>query len=254
MRSSPLRSQTRPSNTGHTGPQSPRLGTPARLSGEQCSVLREYQLLWDRLALRLLRSQEPSRPLTVGLTSAIPGEGKTTASIGLAIALAQEGPGNVALVEADFRNPTLARDFGAPGGLGLMDHLLGRCPLLELSRATHTDRLRLFPAGEWPHLFGRPTSGRLNGQLRHRFQGVVEQLGKEFSCVVLDLPPILGNIDTEEILTFISGVILVARNGVTPLEKFRQATQRLESGKLLGVVHLGGQGYIPRWLARLISE
>lgn len=243
----------RPSQRQAPGVQT-RIQEFARLSGEQYGALREYQLLWDRMALRLLASPELAYPLIVGITSSIPGEGKSTASIALAAALARECTTPVALVEANFHNPTLAWDFRVPAKPGMADYLLSRCHLMDLARSTSVEQLRLFPSGEPPRASRGLTSGMLIRRFRHRLQEILEQLSQDFSCVVLDMPPVLGNVDTQEMLRYIHGAILVVRNGVTPLEQLRQATQQLSHGNLLGVVHLGQQRRIPRWLSLLTSE
>lgn len=231
-----------------------RIQESARLSGEHYGGLGEYQLLWDRLALRLLASPDLAYPLMVGVTSSIPGEGKTAASIALAAALARECTTPVALVEANFHNPTLAWDFRVPDKPGLVDYLLGRCHLMDLARATSIEQLRLFPAGEPPRSSRGLTSGMLNRRFRQRLQEILEQLSRDFSCVVLDMPPVLGNVDTQEMMRYIHGAILVVRSGVTPLEQLRQAGQQMSHGNLLGVVHLGRHRHIPRWLSLLTSE
>lgn len=235
-------------NRSHVAP------TSARLSWEQYSLVVEYREVWDRLALQLLRSESMTTPFTIGVTSSIRGEGKSTASIGLAVALAQESAGNVALIEANFRSRTLARDFGVENEPGLIDYLTGRLPLLEVSKATRLDQLTLFTAGKLHPAATGVRSGNLSGHLRQQFQEIMRQLGQEFSYVVLDLPPILGNVDAEEMLRFAQGTIVVVRSGATPLEKFRQATQRLNNRQLLGVLHLEDRSHIPRWLSRLMAE
>jgi Mrp family chromosome partitioning ATPase len=243
----------RPAHQQSSGRHS-RVQESVRLSGDQYGGLREYQLMWDRLALRLLGAQELSYPMIVGVTSSIPGEGKTAGSIALAVALARECSAPVALVEANFLNPTLAGDFGVPDKPGLADYLLGRCHLLDLARATSIEQLRLFPAGEPPRTHQGLTPATLNRRFRQRLHDMLDQMSRDFSCVVLDMPPVLGNVDTQEMIRYIHGAILVVRSGVTPLEQLRQATQQLAHNKLLGVVHLGQQRHIPRWLSLLTSE
>lgn len=194
-------------------------------------------------------------PWVVGVTSCFHGEGKTTVSIGLAVALAEETGERVALIEANFQNPTLAADFGVVREPGLSDYLMDTCPLWKVGKATGVDQLTLFPAGNPSGAFLALTTEMVQGWFRRRLPEIVRHLGEEFPYVVLDLPPILGGIDAEEMLHSVNGeILLVARTGVTPLEQFRQAAQHLENQRLLGVVHLGDQTSIPRWLSQLISE
>lgn len=251
MRTPPARPQP---NAGHAPGRNPEIGRQEGLSSEQFALVLEYQQMWRCLALRLLNSNTIPPPFTVGVTSAIPGEGKTAASIGLAVALAQEGTQQVGLIDANFHSPALARDFNVRNEPGLIDYLHGRASLWDAARATGIEQLTLFVAGSPARPPTRPAPGGLNGRTRPQFREVLCQLEQQFPWMVLDLPPILGNVDTEEILRSGPGVILIARSGVTPLDKLRQAAQRLEKGKLLGVVHLARRQGLPRWAARLISE
>src|SRR5664280_2797729 len=68
------------------------------------------------------------RPKTIAVTSALPGEGKTTTAINLAITLADAGS-QVALIDADLRRPSVAEYMGLEGEAGLTTVLIGRAVL-----------------------------------------------------------------------------------------------------------------------------
>lgn len=114
-------------------------------------------------ALRATLELDPGGPLTgtVLVTSALTGEGRSTTAANLAIALAQTGH-RVAVVDLDFRRPSLARLFGVPPTPGIQDVLRRTATLDDALRTvaldrSHTERgpgttpslsLRLAPAGD----------------------------------------------------------------------------------------------------------
>jgi Mrp family chromosome partitioning ATPase len=67
---------------------------------------------------------------SVLVTSAHPGEGKSSVAANLAIALSRAGR-RVTLVDLDLRRPSLARQFRLSGGAGLTDVAVGSSTLEE---------------------------------------------------------------------------------------------------------------------------
>ena len=67
-------------------------------------------------------------PRIIAVTSAIPGEGKTTTAINLAAALAEAGA-RVCLVEADLRRPSIAKALGLVGDVGFTTVVIGKAPV-----------------------------------------------------------------------------------------------------------------------------
>ena len=67
-------------------------------------------------------------PRIIAVTSAVPGEGKTTTAINLAAALAEAGA-RVCLVEADLRRPSIAKALGLVGDVGFTTVVIGKAPV-----------------------------------------------------------------------------------------------------------------------------
>src|SRR5205823_4588589 len=80
----------------------------------------------------LYSGENGDRPRIIVITSANPGEGKTTVASNLALALAEIGPSvlmqSVLLIDGDLRRPRLHEIFGVPNRWGLTDLLEGKTP------------------------------------------------------------------------------------------------------------------------------
>nr|BFF16221.1 hypothetical protein GCM10025699_75240 [Microbacterium flavescens] len=83
------------------------------------------------------------------MTSSLPGEGKTTTTSNLAIALAETGA-TVAVIDGDLRLPRLANTMGLEGAVGLTDVLIGRADLQDVLQPWGRGTLYVLPAGRIP--------------------------------------------------------------------------------------------------------
>jgi capsular exopolysaccharide synthesis family protein len=171
-------------------------------------------------------------PRTILVTSAVPGEGKTTMVEYLGKAFAESGAKTV-LVELDMRKPQLAdrlhleqMDGTQGASLFLAGHSSkGSAPIV----ATATANLFLLPAGPRPpNPIALLSSDRLTDLLAH--------LKSEFRFVLIDSPPILTVADARVIGPKVDGVVLVAKAKQTPRELIDRArTQIMNAGaRMLG--------------------
>lgn len=172
------------------------------------------------------------RPLrTVVVTSAVPGEGKTTTASNLAIVMAQAGF-TVALVDADLRKPSLHQVFGISMSPGLVDNLLTDDKEgIRFSPERKAPRLQLMPAGR-----RAPNPSELLGS--QRMKRLLEQLREAVDIVILDTPPVLAVADAQVLAGQADGVILVASFGTTRAAVFQayEALMQVDA-PLLGVVY-----------------
>ena len=157
----------------------------------------------------LLLSSIDRPPRVIVVTSAFPGEGKTTTAVNLAIVLAQRGE-RVLLVDADLRRGSLDRVFKLEEkNFGLSTVLTQpavyrelACPLPELPM------LRVLPTGPRP-----PNPAEMLSS--NRMEEQLHQWTQEFDRVVLDTAPVLAVSDTQAMAALADTVILVARAGMT---------------------------------------
>jgi len=164
---------------------------------------------YRNLRSALLLSSIDNPPRTIVVTSAFPGEGKTTTAINVAIVLAQRGE-RVLLVDADLRLGRLARVFGLSGldtGLSTVlaqpgIHREIPVPLPELPT------LHVLPTGPRPPNPAEMLSSvRMGEQLRH--------WSHEYDRIVLDTSPLLAVSDTQSMAVFADAVVLVTRARMT---------------------------------------
>lgn len=200
-------------------------------------VLEAYRSL--RTSLLLSHSGTP--PQTLLVTSALPGEGKTTTAVNIAMAFAQTGARTL-LVDLDLRKPSLGRIFGIQSEQGMTTYLSGNSDLASQIRPTAHANLFVVPAG-----LVAPNPAELIGS--ERMAAGLQLVSESFTYVVFDTPPALAISDALILSPRVDGVILVARGGQTPRKALQRAGAQVLAvgGKLLGVlindVDLEGTAY-----------
>lgn len=196
-------------------------------TGPQFSVLREA---FRSLRTSVLISTADRAPRSILITSAQPGEGKTTVSTNLAISLAQLGQ-TVLLIDGDMRRPTIHKAFQVKTESGLVSYLTGHQDWPAVVVPTNIPGLDIIPCGPVP-----PNPAELLSSERTRTL-VVEALEK-YTTVVLDSPPILNVADSRILSVLVDGVLLVARGNSTPRElvKRAQAHARNAGANIIGIV------------------
>ncbi len=180
-----------------------------------------------RTNLVFMATDRPLRRLL--LTSARPGEGKTTTITALGIAMAQAG-NRVIIVDTDLRKPRLHRAFGVSGEKGLTSVLVGE-PLDACVKSTELMDLFLLPCGP---LAPNPA------ELLHseRFARLLDDLTERYDRVLLDSPPIGVVTDAAILSKLADGTVLVAQANSTPKEAIRRSARQLYDvgATVLGVI------------------
>ena len=189
----------------------------------------------------LLFSLPDNPPKLLLVTSAEPGDGKTSVSINLTIALSQLG-GDVLLIDADMRYPDCHRILEQDRVPGLSNFLVGDAELTAVIKTTAIPHLYLLPAGQSPL-----NPAELIGSERMRM--ALELLCRQFKHVIIDSPPVLGFTDSVLLSTCADGTLLVIRAGKTVRDAAMRAVRALNAvnARILGVVlnslELHGNGY-----------
>jgi len=174
---------------------------------------------------------------TLLVTSAVPGEGKSTASIDLAHAIALAGR-RVVLVELDLRQPSFSHHFALDPMRGITTALTGREELqdLLLQPFAQLPNFQLLPAGTLPpnpsELLGSPAVSTL-----------LADLASDDTMVVIDAPPLNPVADAQVLLNnpAIHAALLVARLGYTTRDQVQRARSILDRHMLqpVGLVVTG---------------
>ena len=170
-----------------------------------------------------------NRPQSILVTSSMPGEGKSTTSINLAIALAQTGARTL-ILELDMRRPQLADRLNLAADRGMSRFLAGQSQFHTEIQQSAIPNLFVVPAGplppDPPELIGSPRMAKL-----------LDLLYRHFDYIIIDGPPVMPLTDALVISPQVNGVVLVV-DGDTAREKAQKARNLLRSvdAKVLGVV------------------
>jgi len=141
------------------------------------------------------------------ITSAAPGEGKTTAVIHLAIAHAEQGKRTL-IIDADLRRPTVHKKLNLSGALGLSNVLLGEMSWKDtVLKTEHWPDLDIVPAG----LASRRASDLVGSMM----VDILDEAVKEYDLIFVDAPPLLGFAEAMQVATAVDGVVVMARAGQT---------------------------------------
>jgi capsular exopolysaccharide synthesis family protein len=141
------------------------------------------------------------------VTSASPGEGKSTIAAHLAVAHAEQGHRTL-LIDGDLRRPSVHRRFDIPSSVGLSNVLVGDLPWQEVVlKLADVPGLEVMPAG--------PPSRRAADMIGRGLQQVLEEASQEYDLVILDAPPLLGFAEPLQMATVVDGVVVVTRAGET---------------------------------------
>jgi capsular exopolysaccharide synthesis family protein len=181
-----------------------------------------------RTNIRFAGLDRPCR--TILITSASPGEGKSTTVANFGIAAAQ-ADARVCIIDSDLRRPSLHRMFGVPNTRGLTTALLEGGTFGTVAQVTHIRNLSVVTSGPLP-----PNPAELVGS--RRMHECLESGMKEYDLLLFDSPPIISVSDALALSAQCEGVILVVRSGTMPQAVVRRTVDHIEAvkGRILGIV------------------
>ncbi len=155
----------------------------------------------------ILLSDFEGRLRSIVITSATPGEGKSTIACHLAIANADRGKKTL-LVDGDLRRPSLHTKFGLTPREGLSNVLTGELPWQDVVLPIEgRPNLSVLPAGLGSH--------RAADLIGPRLATLLDEFAKEYDLVFLDSPPLLGFAECLQMATAADGVLIISLAGET---------------------------------------
>ena len=187
------------------------------------AVVEAYKAIRTNLTF-LLSSSETK---VFGITSPEAGEGKSTTSVNMAIAFSQLGD-KVLLIDADMRKSSIHKKLKLENTAGLSNILAGFNRYTEVINHI-SDTLDVITAGQVP-----PNPSELLGSTR--FKELVETVGKEYSYVIIDTPPVDVVTDALVIAPHTAGLVLVVKDQITPTDSINRA---IEAAKFANINLLG---------------
>ncbi|HZJ76120.1 MAG TPA: CpsD/CapB family tyrosine-protein kinase [Oscillospiraceae bacterium] len=167
---------------------------------------------------------------TIVITSAGPGEGKTTSATNLAITMAYSGS-KVLLVDADLRKPVLHRIFGISNQFGLTSVLVSELNYKERILPTYIEGLEILPVGVIP-----PNPSELLAS--NKMKQLLSEAREDYDFILIDTPPAAVVTDASILAAIADGTILVCSSGQVPIEGAIRAKELLENvnANIIGVI------------------
>ncbi len=198
-------------------------------------VLREpispYAESLRKLYEKLHSERWSETPKVIAISSAVPGEGRSTLAASLGRLLASEG-GRVLLVDCDWRHPELHTLFRLNNDTGLTSLLVD--PHIAIDDVIHTDALSGLDI---------ITAGRRNRQAMHKLisepmKKVLATLGAGYDLVLLDMPPVLAADEALLLSGVVDKLIFAVRWRHTLRRKATEAMDKILAarGDVVGVV------------------
>jgi capsular exopolysaccharide synthesis family protein len=195
---------------------------PVTLVGEQ------FRLLRTKLAL--MQKQRGIRTLLV--TSAIPAEGKTFVSCGLAGVLAQQPGKRALLIDSDLRKPMAAQDLGMNDFRdlqGLSEVLAGKAQPMDVLLSSKESNMFFMHAGKNPDNPAELLSSPILAQ-------TLKTLADTFDWVVIDSPPAFALADSSILASLCDAIVLVVHSSRTSSTIIKESIERLGRDKICGII------------------
>jgi capsular exopolysaccharide synthesis family protein len=190
---------------------------------------REYQTpaaeAYRSLRTNLNYLTPPRAPHVIVITSALPGDGKTTTTVNLAVTLAHQGQ-RVILIDAETRRGTVHEVFGIPPAPGFFDLMYGQASPGECIRRVQMEgggTIDVLPLGS------APSVNPADLLVPARLQPLFERLRGQYDYVLLDTPPLNLFTDAALIGAQADALLLVARADKTDRDELRYSVQQLRN-------------------------
>ncbi|MCI5159805.1 MAG: polysaccharide biosynthesis tyrosine autokinase, partial [Candidatus Electrothrix sp. AUS1_2] len=140
---------------------------------------------------------------TLMITSALPGEGKTSTIAGIGITYARAGK-KILLVDADIFKPRLNKELNMPNEPGVFDYFHKNANPADLIMATPEENLFLLPSGLIP-----PNPAELISS--KKMEQLLRSLSGQFDLVLVDAPPVTASSGIPILASYVDGVALVVK-------------------------------------------
>lgn len=201
--------------------------TPALYFEEHTHSIFSEAIRTARTGILLSSIDEPHKSIVI--TSSVPGEGKTTTAVNLALSFAHTK--RVILVDADMRRPSVGKLFGKESTApGLSSFVSGTATAQESIFRVEKTELYVLPAGVIP-------PNPLELLLSKRFEDTLQKLMDMFDIVIIDAPPVMLVTDAMVIARRCTGLVYVVKADDVPYQVARNGIKRVrQSGvNIIGV-------------------
>lgn len=220
-------------------------GQKKKILTDNSSVPDIYTEAMEAMMIRVERAMKEKKMKTLLVTSALPGEGKTTTAVNLAFLLAQNGR-KVLLIDGDLRNPSVAEVLSMKNPIyGLKDVLSGEKEADEVISRYKKDSELYVLAG------GSPVQEIQKFYSDNRLKRIIDEYREQMDFIVIDTPPCAMMHDTALIAENVEAGVFVIRQDYAGKEKILTGVEVLaQSGLVMigSVINgitggIGGYGY-----------
>ncbi len=169
---------------------------------------------------------------SIGVTSALPNEGKTTVALSLAAVITQGG-GRAILVDCDLRNPALSSMLTPDAKRGLLEVITGKAELADVIWREPTTGLAFLPA-----VLTSPVAHSSDILASKETRALFETLRGLYDYVIVDLSPLAPVVDARVTTALVDSFLFVVEWGSTKIDvvQFALANARGICTNLLGIV------------------
>ena len=171
----------------------------------------------------------------IAVTSSVPGEGKTTTTINLAITFAKTGA-KVLIIDCDLRKSRVHRYMDLERDGGVSDVICGAKKLEEVIKKGRGENLDVITSGVIP-----PNPAELLGS--DGFTAILDELKSKYEYIFIDTPPITIVADANMIAERANGTIIITRRNVSTYNALDVTVENLRNTgtKLLGFILLDSE-------------
>lgn len=207
---------------------------PAILHANRCVALGGEAATVDSykvLRTQILQRMKQTGGNTLMVTSALPGEGKTTTAINLAFTMAREFQQTVLLVDCDLQQQDVHKHLGYGSERGLIDYLLDDCPVTELFTWPGIEKITLISGGrlvrDSSELLGSPRMKELVIDMKSRYPD---------RFVIFDMQSTFAGADSLVFAPLVDNILMVVQESASSAKEIGRAISLLPQEKLVGVM------------------
>lgn len=203
---------------------------PNSVSSTTLFAIKEaYKTVRTNLILNL--DDKPCHIIT--LTSSVSGEGKSTSSINLAIAIAQFDK-KVLMIDADLRKKRASKYLKLHSTVGLTDVVKGNTTFASAVNTTKYPNLDFLSSGA-------NVSNPAEILASRAMNVLLDEISKNYDFIIIDTPPVNIVSDALPLIRRSDGVILVARELIITTKDFNKLISNLKiiDAKILGIIYIG---------------
>ena len=175
---------------------------------------------------------------TLVVTSPSQGDGKSTISLNVALAMAELEP-RVLLVDADLRRASIHTKLHMKNERGLSDVLVGRARLTEVAQKTKYPGLDILTSGT-------PTPNPIKLLESPRMDDLLREASEHYRCVIVDTAALSVNLDAAVVSRKVDGTVVVLSSGQTDLREAKSALRRLQQVGVKNILGFVLNRVVPR--------